>query len=168
MTQSDMFVDDEDVSDNKLVQALNKVMAKRQERKSKMKTNTKTTPVFLEVHKAALASAVARLKAIDCAFKIITPLGEEIVHDPKHLFDKRKRPDRSNFTYEYGALKKHYLPYVENVKVGGVAEIPFTDDMPAAAIQSSLTAHLTNEWGKGNYTTATNRKTGMLEVLRLA
>ena len=160
MTQGDLF------ESSKLREALYNAMAKRQERKSKMKikiTKPKAAPVFLEVHKAALASAEARLKAIGCVYKIITPVGEEIVHDPNHLLDKRRQKvSREDLPYAYGALKKHYLPYVENIQVGGVAEIPFTDDMPAAAIQSSLTAHLTNEWGKGNYTTSTNRKTNKL------
>ena len=129
----------------------------------------KTMPAMREVHKKALDDAIARLKAVDCAFKILTPVGDEIIHDPKHLLEKRKhKVDRSNLPYAYGDLKRHYMPYIQNVKVGDVVEIPYTDTLPYAAIQSSLSAHLTDVWGKGNYTTTTNKNTKMLEVLRLA
>lgn len=126
-------------------------------------------PEFREIHKKALNDAVNRLKAVNCVFKILTPEGEEIIHDPKNLLDKRKvKVNRRDLPYAHGDLKKHYLPYIENVPVGGLAEIPYNDEMPHMAIQSSLTAHLSTHWGKGNYTTSTNKKTQMLEVLRLA
>jgi hypothetical protein len=150
---------------NKLTEALNNIMAKRQERKGNMK------PVreLRDVHKKAIDDAMSRLKAVGCAFKIVTPVNSEIIHDPNKVLDKRKHTvNRDDLPYHYGDLKRHYLPYISNVAVGDVVEIPYSDNLPYAAIQSSLSAHLTNTWGRGSYTTTTNKKTKNLEVLRLA
>jgi hypothetical protein len=180
MKQRDLFeVTDEDFDEmfnkqkqqeeqqhrNKITETLNNIMAKRQERKGNMK------PVreLREVHKKAIDDAMSRLKAVGCAFKIVTPINSEIIHDPNKVLDKRKQTvRRADLPYSYGDLKKHYMPYIENVSVGDVVEIPYDDGLPYFAIQSSLSAHLTNTWGKGSYTTTTNKKTKNLEVLRLA
>jgi hypothetical protein len=161
----------EEVDRIQLKKTLAYVMAKRQERKSKVKAKQiKVVPREMrEVHKRALEDGISRLKAVGCVFKILTPTGEEIIHDPSNLLDKRKQKvNRDDLPYAYGDLKKHYLPYLENMQVGDVAEIPYSDTLPAVAIQSSLSAHLSTNWGRGTYTTTTNKKTQMLEVLRLA
>jgi len=36
------------------------------------------------------------------------------------------------------------------------------------AIQSSMSAYLSKQWGNGSYTTVTNKEKGVLEVLRIA
>jgi hypothetical protein len=63
---------------------------------------------------------------------------------------------------------KHYEPYVRDLQVGEVAEIPFNEEMTCLAIQSSLTARLSTWWGKGSYATSRNDKTQKLEVIRFA
>lgn len=168
MEQLDMFVEGDKPS---VKETLKKVLIKRKQRRIKVKArlNKATTGDMSEVQKKTLEASILRLKAVGCAFKIVTPNNSEIIYDPNNVLDKRKQHiNRSDLPYAYGELKKHYLPYLSGMNVGDVAEIPYTDTLPPLAIQSSLTAHLTNAWGKGNYATTTNRKTKMLEVLRLA
>lgn len=167
MEQLDMFDESNKPS---VKEALNRVLIKRKQRRIKVKARIANKPSNMRsVQKKVLEDAIARLKAANCAFKIVTPDNDEIIHDPNKVLDKRKQHiDRSDLPYSYGDLKKHYLPYLTGMNVGDVAEIPYTDTLPPLAIQSSLTAHLTNAWGKGNYATTTNKKTKMLEVLRLA
>jgi hypothetical protein len=129
----------------------------------------KAKPNFQAIHRKAIDDAIARLKAVGCSFKIITPIDEEIFYDPDNKMGKpKKRTKRDEGSYSHGDLKKHYGPYLENVAIGQVVEVPYTDDLPYAPLQSSLSAYLSNAWGKGTYTTVTNKKTKMLEVLRLA
>ena len=165
MDQLDLFIEQQAQEHrNKIKEALNHVMAKRQERKGNMK------PVreLREVHKKAIDDAMSRLKAVGCAFKIVTPVNSEIIHDPNKVLDKRKQTvNRADLPYAYGDLKRHYLPYIENLQVGQVAQIPYSESLPYTALQSSLAAYLSKEWGNGSYTTATNKSTQMLEVLRI-
>ena len=51
--------------------------------------------------------------------------------------------------------------------VGQVAQIPYTDELPYSSLQSSASAYLSKAWGNGSYTTATNKTTKCLEILRI-
>lgn len=151
---------------NKLVEALNNVMLKRKERKLKMKTKQ---PVVMPLVTArAMKNALETLNAIGCVYKVIGPDLNEVIHDPACMFEKRKRTVKAVDTpYNYGDLKNHYLPYVENLAVGQVAEIPYTDELPYPALQSSASAYLSKVWGNGSYATATNKTNKCLEILRI-
>ena len=151
---------------NKLTEALNKIMAERQERKFKMKSKQPVSMPLVSVR--AMKSALETLRAIGCVYKVIGPDLIEVTHDPAHVFDKRKRSAvPADAPYNYGDLKHHYLPYVENLEVGQVAQIPYTDELPYSSLQSSASAYLSKAWGNGSYTTATNKITKCLEILRI-
>ncbi len=151
---------------NKLTEALNKIMAERQERKLKMKSKQPVAMPLVSVR--AMKSALETLSAIGCSYKVIGPDSVEVIHDPAHLFEKRKRSAVPNDApYNYGDLKHHYLPYIEDLEVGQVAQIPYTDELPYSALQSSASAYLSKAWGNGSYTTATNKTTKCLEILRI-
>jgi hypothetical protein len=161
MQQQDLFSPSNDTQN---------VMANSQERQSKMKNKPQLDVNLNIVQRKALSDAIVRLKAANCSFKIVLPNGEEISHDPDNrLSPKRKSKNmRCGGVYNRGDLKRHYLPYISNLVPGSIAEIPYTNELPYQAIQSSLSAHLSTEWGIGSYTTATNKKTKMIELLRLA
>jgi len=151
---------------NKLTEALNKIMAERQERKFKMKSKQPVSMPLVSVR--AMKNALETLRAIGCVYKVIGPDLIEVTHDPAHVFDKRKRSSvPADAPYNYGDLKHHYLPYVENLEVGQVAQIPYTDELPYSSLQSSASAYLSKAWGNGSYTTATNKITKCLEILRI-
>jgi len=116
----------------------------------------------------AMHNALETLSAIGCAYKVVGPDLVEVTHDPEHLLEKRKHTvKREDLPYGYGDLKRHYLPYIENLQVGQVAQIPYNDSLPYPALQSSAAAHLSKVWGNGSYTTATNKATKCLEILRI-
>ena len=151
---------------NKLAEVLNNIMAKRQERKFKVKTKQPVAMPLVSVR--AMKNALETLRAIGCVYKVIGPDLIEVMHDPDHVFDKRKRSTvPADAPYNYGDLKHHYLPYVEKLTVGQVAQIPYTDELPYSSLQSSASAYLSKVWGNGSYTTATNKSTKCLEILRI-
>jgi len=129
----------------------------------------KQTKELPTVSQKAIKSALNALTATGCVYKVITTTGEEIIHDPDNRLNKRKHTvNRDDLPYEHGDLKRHYSPYVENMQVGDVVEIPFNDDLPAVSIQSSMSAYLSKQWGNGSYTTATNKAKKVIELLRIS
>lgn len=160
MKQLDLFgLDDED-----FVPA-QELLHTHSEGKNKMRK-----PLELPLVKTrAIATAVNTLNAIGCVYKIILPTGAEIMRDPDNALNKRKHTiNRDELPYGYGDLKRHYLPYVQNMQVGDVTEIPYNENLPAVSLQSSLSAHLSKVWGNGTYTTATNKIKKVIELLRVA
>jgi hypothetical protein len=156
---SNLFLDDEDYVPS------HTLLHKQSEGKKKMR-KSKELPT---VSQRAIKSALNALTATGCIYKVITTTGEEIIHDPDNRLNKRKMTvNRDDLPYEYGDLKRHYAPYVQNMKVGDVVEIPFNDDLPHGAIQSSMSAHLSKVWGNGSYTTATNKTKKVIELLRIS
>ena len=167
MDQLDLFIEQQAQEHrNKIKEALNHVMAKRQERKTQMKVKQPTAMPLVSVR--AMKNALETLSAIGCSYKVIGPDLIEVTHDPEHLLEKRKHTvKREDLPYAHGDLKRHYLPYIENLQVGQVAQIPYSESLPYTPLQSSLAAFLSKQWGNGSYTTATNKSTQMLEVLRI-
>jgi hypothetical protein len=158
MRQRELFDDEFDKQQKK----------EEQERRNKL-TEALNKPVAMPlVSVRAMKSALETLSAIGCSYKVIGPDLVEVIHDPAHLFEKRKRSAVPNDApYNYGDLKHHYLPYIENLAVGQVAQIPYTDELPYSSLQSSASAYLSKAWGNGSYTTATNKITKCLEILRI-
>lgn len=181
MDQRDMFVTDDEFDaliskqeaqqeqqhKNKLVKAFNNIMAKRQERKFKMKSKQPTTMPLVSVR--AMTSALETLRAVGCIYKVMGPDMILVTHDPDNTFEKRTKRTRDELDtpYAYGDLKRHYVPYLEKLSVGQVAQIPYNDSLPYSALQSSASAYMSKEWGNGSYTTATNKETKCLEILRI-
>lgn len=120
------------------------------------------------IAKIVIKEAVNKLKAAGCSMKVLMPDGEVLIHDPHNALDGRKRHRNPNTPYGYGDLKKHYGPHIQNLKVGDVAIVPYSDTLPADKIQASMTAWMSTTWGKGTYATITNKETKSIEVLRLA
>ena len=108
------------------------------------------------------------LRASGCSFKIIDPADNEILHDPESKLNPVKRAGRKRMSNApYGELAAYYRPFVSNVKVGDVVQIPVKGYV-AESLRSSLCARLSTEWGKGSYTCSANKKTNTVEVLRIA
>lgn len=120
------------------------------------------------IAKVVIKECVNKLKAAGCSMKVLMPDGEVLLHDPDNQLDSRKRHRDPNTPYAYGDLKRHYGPHLENLKVGDVAIVPYTDALPYDKLQASMTAYMSTAWGKGTYATVTNKDTKCIEVLRLA
>jgi hypothetical protein len=127
----------------------------------------KNTPIVVpEIVKHTVEQTLKKLQVMGCGYQVMLPDGVLYAHKPE-MFDTRKRKN-TNKPYAHGAIKEHYEPYIENLEPGGVASVPCTEMFDHATIQGSLTAHLTQRWGAGNYTTYSNKEANTLEVMRLA
>lgn len=73
----------------------------------------------------------------------------------------------------YGSLRTYVMPYVECLKIGDVAEVGLTPEMVAADVNlhdllSSVSNAAAKCFGNGSHKVCTNRKTGKVEILRVA
>jgi len=130
-----------------------------------MKANMEAQKEIPQVVMKAVHEALNKLRVTNCAFKIMLPDGEIVEHEMNRL--EPKKANIRNRTYKHGELKERYYPYIANLQVGEVAEIPYDDAIPFAALQSSATAFLSLLWGNGSYTSSTNKEKQVLEILRL-
>ena len=130
-----------------------------------MKANMEAQKEVPQVVMKTVHEALNKLRVTNCAFKIMLPDGEIVEHDMDRF--KPKKAITRNRTYKHGELKERYYPYLANLQVGEVAEIPYDDVIPFAALQSSATAFLSLLWGNGSYTSSTNKEKQVLEILRL-
>lgn len=126
----------------------------------------KNTPVVVpEIVKHTVEQMLNKLQIMGCSYQVM--LSDGTLHTHKlEAFDTRKRRDTDK-PYAFGDIKKHYDPYIQNLKPGDVVSVPCTDVLTLANIQGSLTAHLSHVWGAGNYTTYSNKDAKTLEVMRL-
>ena len=124
----------------------------------------KETPIP-EIIKITVEQTLKKLQASGCAYRVMLSDGTTFTHK-EEILDGKKRT-RTGLPYKYGDVKAHYEPYIKDLEVGEVALIPTTDNLALDVIQGSLTAHLSQRWGKGTYTTFGNKDTGCVELLRL-
>ena len=130
-----------------------------------MKANIEAQKQIPQVVMKAVHEALNKLRVTNCAFKIMLPDGEIVEHEMNRL--EPKKALTRNRTYKHGELKERYYPYISHLQVGEVAEIPYDEHIPAAALQSSVTACLSLMWGNGSYTSSTNKEKQVVEILRL-
>ena len=154
---NDFLFDDEDLK-ARLTQTKKEINAM-------MKANIEAQKEIPQVVMKAVHEAVNKLRVTNCAFKIMLPDGEIVEHGMDRL--EPKKAITRNRTYKHGELKERYYPYISHLQVGEVAEIPYDEHIPAAALQSSVTACLSLMWGNGSYTSSTNKEKQVLEILRL-
>lgn len=140
-------------------------LVKRQERKQQMKHTDKPVVIPRVVMKA-IKEALNKLEVTNCAFKVILPNGEEHLHDPNDLLNPHKPIKRQRKDRPYGSLVSYYKPYVEDMKVGDVVEIPW-GHFTAQELQSAVTAWCGQNWGNGTVTSSKNEDNQTVEILRL-
>lgn len=73
--------------------------------------------------------------------------------------DTRRSP-----RYPYGATRKHYMPYLDQIKGGGVVNVPF-GEFEGTVLAANISAACVHLFGKGNATVHTNKDTKNVEVL---
>jgi hypothetical protein len=119
-----------------------------------------------QVVEKSIHNAQALLRAAGCSFRIVDSIGEEHLHDPDNRFAPKRAARKRTSNVPHGALTQHFRPYITDVKVGDVVEIPIEGFSPES-LRSSLCARLSTEWGKGSYACTVNKKTKAIEVLRI-
>jgi hypothetical protein len=110
-----------------------------------------------------IEQAIRLLNATGCKYKVIATDGQEfgeleIVRAPA------KKKKQFGKLYPYGAMHKHYHPYLASLQVGDVACVPITP-FDANSLQSSITGWASKHWGPKTYKTCVSNNE--VQVLRV-
>jgi hypothetical protein len=116
-----------------------------------------------DIQKRELIRAIDLIKALGCAYKVITPDGVEFgdlrVIAPKTIHRAaRKHP--------YGMVVAHVRKHLDMSAAIGVVQVIACGELDPEVVRSSICTVLTAAWGKDTYTTAT--QPGTVEVMRTA
>ena len=66
----------------------------------------------------------------------------------------------------YGDRAEYYKPFIKDLQPGDVVDVPF-DKFSGTDLQSSIGAWAVGHWGTKSFMTTVNKKTKVVEVLRL-
>ena len=114
-----------------------------------------------DIQKRELNRAIDLIKALGCAYKVITPDGKEFGDLHVKALKNAKRAARK---HPYGVVVAHVRQHLDmKAPVGIVQEIPCYE-LDNETVRSSICTALTAAWGKDTYTTAT--QPGKVEVMR--
>jgi hypothetical protein len=116
----------------------------------------------LGIHKEAVGKAIRLLDAAGAVYAI--QFNDEIFGT---LEVKPPRKKSTSSQYAYGETRSHYLPYIENLEVGGSASVPFSY-FDRKILSSNISAYCVHKWGARSAMVKRNNTTDSLEVLRFA
>ena len=117
---------------------------------------------FENVTMKAIAQAMHILRATKCAYKIVTVDGAVFSDGDVHAFRGQTKP----IGHPRGFIAAHFKPYLEPMKIGDTAAVPWHPQIREDDLQSAMSAWMTGKWGKGSYTTQKNNTKKVIEVLR--
>lgn len=91
-----------------------------------------------------IPQAMNLLTAAGCQYKIISPDGTEYGQL------ESVKPKKRHHTVPPGTYAKYFVPFLQDVKIGDVACIPFGPH-DKKALSGAVTAWCSDRWGKGSY-----------------
>lgn len=115
------------------------------------------------LEKIALERAVGYLKAAKFKYAIIDSDGNTYGDLP---IEQKSGRTRSASKYPMGTIRNFYMPYVKDLQKDEGVEIP-CEQYDLEDVRSNLCAWATVVWGKGNYSTITEKSTNSMIVFRL-
>ena len=114
----------------------------------------------MSVKKDTIAKYVRHLANFGCVFKIIEDDGTQ--HGKLEVVMAKTRAKRRSVL----DLIDYKTPLCM-VGVGDVVELRVPAELNPASMQSAVSGHCATKYGAGKFTSSYNRKTGLLEVMRL-
>jgi hypothetical protein len=152
-------------------------------KKSKASTPTRTGRVgkklsaankSMDLIQRTIEESAEILRNLGCEYIIVTRDGRALEHGelPARLRQQAApaTPKKSK-RLPPGTYSSHYKPIIENLPVGEVVSIPFRTvtgvNLSVSGLNSAVTAWIATNWGTDCSTTHINRKTKVIEVLRL-
>lgn len=115
-----------------------------------------------KVQQETLRRALMMLSGSGCAYIVRDADGQT------HLFGSFETEKRRTRSYEHAErLGQHVNYHLKDIQIGDVRLIPL-GDFDKGRLHSRVTAVLTNKFGKGSFTTVTNKEKGAIEALRLS
>jgi len=111
-----------------------------------------------------IESALEVLLNLGCAYAVKT--ADKQIYEHGTLFVEQPARQKRGTKYGYGAIKRYYLPFIENMAPGDYVEVP-TGSFDIIDLQAGLSACCVKIWGTGSTTTSINREKQAVEVLRV-
>lgn len=131
----------------------------------KRTVTTIDSAVKQRLFKKSLEQAVNILTAIDAKFVISMNDGSIVKRGEWNAGTKLSTTKTGKTRKPNGSYAHIYKPYLENLAVGEVAEIP-CGEFHHNELQGAVTAWMSGVWGKGSYATSHNAENNTLEVIR--
>jgi len=114
-----------------------------------------------EVEKMAVRKALRLLNGVKSHIQYAVEFDDE-THGNRELAPIKKRVHSKQ--YPYGSTRKHYLPYLETIRQGGVVNIPF-GQFDGRVLSGNISAACVHLFGKGHSTVYRNDLTSTIDVL---
>lgn len=112
------------------------------------------------IKQQTLKRAIAMLNAIGVSYAIVEEDGTR--HGELEVV-----PKQNGRKYPRGTLSGIVKPYIENMKVGDVVQIPVGDFEPEE-IRSAAVSWSCYHWGNQTITTVVNKENNTIEALRIS
>jgi hypothetical protein len=125
-----------------------------------------TAPTVSLVHHRIVEESINKMRIAKCAYKIIMPDGTTHEHDPDNLFSSKPLRTRRQSKYPYGAMTRHFKPFVDTLAIGDVASIP-VGQFDSQALLGGLSAWASTNWGTKSHQAAQNARARTVEIMRL-
>jgi hypothetical protein len=114
------------------------------------------------IERASLPKIISMLNACKVQFAIIDSNGKQ--HGNLEIVEKKKRRP---LKYPFGALAKHFTPYIENLKEDQAAEVP-CKEYNMESMRSAIAGWASSHWGNGVCSTMLDKKSNTVLVFRTA
>ena len=115
-----------------------------------------------EVQQVSLKKALTMLTAIGCTFAVIDPDGNK--HGTLELAEQKSDRKRLSPAFPRGEVNDYFRPFVENMKVGDVVEIP-AGKFGVERVRGSVCSWFVRYRGKGSANTFVTKDT--VQVMRI-
>jgi hypothetical protein len=114
------------------------------------------------IERASLPKIISMLNACKVQFAIIDSNGTK--HGNLEVEEKKKRRP---LKYPFGALAKHFAPYIENLREDEAAEVP-CKEYDIESVRSAIAGWASSHWGNGVCSTMIDKKNKTVLVFRTA
>lgn len=109
-----------------------------------------------------LPKVVSMLNACKVQFAIIDSDGKK--YGNLEVVEKSKRRP---LKYPFGALAKHFAPYIENLTEDEAVEVP-CEDYDMESVRSAIAGWASSHWGNGTCSTMIDKANNTVLVFRMA
>jgi hypothetical protein len=109
--------------------------------------------------------ALMTLDATGAQYRIIMPDGTHYGTLP-YVEPKPEKAKRRSLKHPYGTLRKHYLPFLENIQPGECREVPCGPFL-VADLAGAISSYFCATIGNGAAVVARNNEKKLVEVLRV-
>ena len=112
------------------------------------------------IERISLPKVISMLNACKVQFAIIDSDGKK--HGSLEVVAAKKR---SALKYPFGALSKHFTPFIQNLQADQAAEVP-CGQYEIESMRSAIAGWANSHWGNGACSTMLDKKSNSVLVFR--